>query len=300
MIEKAIEHFERICRPKYVSKITTRTIDAYVSARRQETADRSRKAAKNPVEVATCNKETRHLRVVLRTAHEWGYPPKVPKFRMLKEPQRLPRYITPEHFVAIYGACDVAKRPAETGQEYAAVDWWRSLVTFAYLTGWRIGEILALRWDDVSLDEGFAITRAEDNKGGRDEKVPLHPLVVDHLRRIVSFGTPGNLVFYWPHRRRRLWDDFAKIQEAGGIHLQCARRHEHGPHCRRYGFHDFRRGFASMNALELGGDALKAMMRHKSYTTTQRYINMADGLKGITDKLFVPTLPTVRGADNDE
>jgi hypothetical protein len=82
------------------------------------------------------------------------------------------------------------------------------------MTGWRIGQILSLRWEDVSLDKGTALTRAEDNKGRRDALVPLHPVIVDHLRKIIDFG---RLVFAWPRHRRTLWEDFHAIQEAAGI-----------------------------------------------------------------------------------
>jgi integrase len=83
--------------------------------------------------------------------------------------------------------------------------------------------------------------------------------VVDHLRRVVAFGP---LVFTWPHHERTLWVEFHAIQKAAGV-------------AAGYGFHDLRRAFATCNADRLTGDALQALMRHKSYSTTQRYINMA-------------------------
>jgi hypothetical protein len=43
-----------------------------------------------------------------------------------------------------------------------------------------------------------------------------------------------------------------------------------------------------MNASRLTGDALKALMRHKSYLTTQRYINMARQLDEAVSTLHVP------------
>jgi hypothetical protein len=43
-----------------------------------------------------------------------------------------------------------------------------------------------------------------------------------------------------------------------------------------------------MNADRLTGDALQALMRHKSYTTTQRYINMARQLDQSVEVLYVP------------
>jgi len=61
----------------------------------------------------------------------------------------------------------------------------------------------------------------------------------------------------------------------------------------RYGFHDFRRAFATMNAATLTPDALQALMQHRDYQTTQRYINMARQLNPAVQSLYVPTLPEV-------
>jgi len=262
----ALKSFSKLIKPGRVDRIRTKTIDQFVALRR---AERGRVPG-STVSVATVNKELRHLKAALRKAREWGYLPVVPTFHMLKEPKKLPLYVTPEHLAAIYQACEVAAAPA-TGN-YSAADWWRALLMFGYMTGWRIGEILSLGWDDVSLDRGHAITRHADNKGGRDERVPLHQVVVEHLRKIVDFGP---LVFSWPKDRRSVWEALAQIQTAAGIDLPCAEKHEHTDACHRYGFHDLRRAFATMNADRLTGDALQAMMRHSSYSTTQRYINVA-------------------------
>jgi integrase len=122
---------------------------------------------------------------------------------------------------------------------------------------------------------GTAITRADDNKASRDDLVPLHPIVVEHLSRIITFEP---VVFPWYHHRRTLDVQFHRIQEAAGIHLQCNEDHECTDACHFYGFHDLRRAFATVNAETLPADVLQSLMRHKSYTTTQRYINMAGQL----------------------
>lgn len=49
-----------------------------------------------------------------------------------------------------------------------------------------------------------------------------------------------------------------------------------------------RRAFATANAPRLWADALQALMRHKSYQTTQRYINMARQLDEAVGCLEVP------------
>jgi integrase len=277
----SLKRFAKVIKPGRVDRIRTKTIDQFVALRR---ADRGRVPG-SKISVATINKELRHLKASLRKAHEWGYLPVVPNFHMVKEPKKLLLYVTPEHFAAIYQACDVATGPA--GSNYLAADWWRTLLMFDYMTGWRIGEILALSWDDVSLDQGYAITRHDDNKGGRDEQVPLHKTVIEHLRKIVDFG---HLVFPWPKDKRSLYEEFARIQTAAAIDLPCHERHEHTDACHRYGFHDLRRAFATMNADRLTGDALQALMRHKSYSTTQRYINIARQLDQSAADLYVPNV----------
>ena len=75
-------------------------------------------------------------------------------------------------------------------------------------------------------------------------------------------------VFPWYDNKTTLYIDFAAIQESAGIHLRCPRHHEHTPACHVYGFHDLGRAFATLNADRLTPDALKALMRHKSYSTT--------------------------------
>lgn len=43
-----------------------------------------------------------------------------------------------------------------------------------------------------------------------------------------------------------------------------------------------------MNAGNMSGDALQKLMRHKSYSTTQRYINLAGQVNAAVATLFVP------------
>jgi integrase len=122
-----------------------------------------------------------------------------------------------------------------------------------------------------------AKSRARDNKGKRDELVALHPVVIDHLKPLQTFH-PN--VFPWEHYEKKLYDEFARIQDEVGIDLPCHidRPHECTPACHRYGFHDERRAFATQNALNMTREAVQVLMRHKSPLTTARYINMAQQL----------------------
>jgi integrase len=234
-----------------VGALKTQHIDDFIRKRLQEPG-RKKQPTVSP---ATANKELRHLRAVLAVAKEWHY---------------------------------LAERKAtmpEGLQGATPADWWRGLFVFAYMTGWRVGDLLALRRDAVDMEAGYALTRYEDNKGGRDDRVKLRPVVLDHLKRLPGFGPLG---LPWPHDRRTLDVQLDRIQEAAGAHLLCHRDHEHTPACHLYGFHDFRRAFATQNAPRLTPDALQKLMRHKSYLTTQVYINLASQIDEAVNVLHVP------------
>jgi integrase len=284
----ALAHYERLMKPVKVFVINTGHVDEFISRRREE-AGKKQGARVSP---ATINKDLRHLRAALNTAREWGYLGHTPRFRMEKVPKRLPTYVTPEHFALLYGACAQAKRPAD--QPYPAADWWRALLVMGYLTGWRIGQLLAFRRNDLDLDAGTAVSMAEDNKGNRDVRLRLHPVIVEHLQRLPGFDPR---VFPWNHNRRTLDDDFLRIQQAAKIHLPCRAQHAHTPKCHAYGFHDLRRAFATMNADRLSADALQQLMQHKSYETTKLYVNLAKQLQDeeTVRALFVPDVLKEQG-----
>ena len=274
----ALDHFQRVIAPKRLQTITSETIDGYTAKRLKE--KRSPKGEKT-VSRATVNKELRHIRRALRTAHRWKWLPVMPEFVFLKEAKKLPPYVTPEDFAKLYDACDHAVHPKLAN--ITATDWWRALLVMAYMTGWRIKQLMYLAWQDVNLQTGVARTQAEDNKGRRDDDAPLHPFVMEHLERIQGFSVD---VFPWPNNRRTLWTEFYRIQKAAGVKP---------PGKARYGFHDLRRAFATMNADRMTADALQRLMQHKSYQTTQRYINMSRQVNQAVEKLFVPDVTTKTG-----
>jgi len=58
--------------------------------------------------------------------------------------------------------------------------------------------------------------------------------------------------------------------------------------CHRYGFHDERRAFATLNAENMTRETLQALMRHRDANTTDRYINYARQVKPAVENLHVP------------
>lgn len=283
--EKTLDHFVRLLKlgSVPVEATTAKMIADYIAARSKERG----KAVESTVSPATINRELRRIKAALRTAHDWELIERVPKINsqvFVRENRKLHRFVTDDDFTRIYAACDKATVPA--GLHYSAEDWWKALLGFAYHTGWRIGELMALRWADVDLDAGTAKTQAEDNKGRKDSIAPLHPVIVELLRPLRS---PHPMVFRWDLERKPLLDAFHKLQAAAGISLDCAnpRKHECSPACQFYGFHDLRRAFATLNATRVSGEVLQSLMRHSSYQTTQRYISIAGQLQPKLADLFV-------------
>lgn len=98
-----------------------------------------------------------------------------------REPRRLPNAWTVMEVSAI------ARTAATAGP------WWESLVLAAYYTAARIGSLLAVEWQDVALDDGWLVLRAEASKVKADEVRGLPPSTVAALRRL---GPGEGLV--WP------------------------------------------------------------------------------------------------------
>jgi integrase len=159
-----------------------------------------------------------------------------------------------------YAALGGALRKAETANMWPAAV---AVARFLALTGWRRGEPLVLRWNDIDLDR--RTVTLPDTKSGRSIR-PLSHAACDVLRNLVR---SGELVF--PATRGngpmlgfpKLW---AKIRKLGGFPPDVTA-------------HTLRHSFASL-AGDLGYSetTIAALVGHKGRSITSRYVHSADAV----------------------
>src|SRR5262249_1263682 len=136
---------------------------------------------------------------------------------------------------------------------------------FLAIAGWRSGEALTLRWDEIDLARRTATLR--DTKTGRSVR-PLSHAACDVLRNLPR---SGHLVF--PATRgsgdvvmsgfKKLWKRIAKL---GGLPSDVT------PHVMRH-------SFASLAAdLGYSEPVIAALVGHQGRSTTSRYLHSADAV----------------------
>ena len=107
-------------------------------------------------------------RQALRLAHDRQLLPSIPKVRVLTENN------TRQGFF---------ERPDLETVVSALPAYLQDFTRFAYLTGWRKGEIISLRWTDVDRDAGAIRLPPEAAKTGRGRTVMLEGDLADLIDR---------------------------------------------------------------------------------------------------------------------
>lgn len=128
--------------------------------------------------------------------------------------------------------------------------WLRTLTIVAYETGMRLGEIVALRQEDLHLDGPEPFARVRKSKIGRPRSVPLTPDAVAALRGGLPETTSASVSPAWARWMRKLGIEDLR-------------------------FHDLRHAFASRHWLT-HRDSLRLMAEGGWATPMQlaRYVNL--------------------------
>lgn len=201
------------------------------------------------------------LRKLLNLAVEWGVIPFAPRVRQLRVPLSDFQFLTFEESDRFLSA---------------AAPEWKAWLTTALKTGLRVGELLALKWEDVDLVAGRLVVRRTlwhalegTPKGGRSREVPLSDDAVATLQAHRHLRGP---YVFCEENGKRLNHNRVKAV----VPRTCAR----AGLAKRLTTHDLRHTFASH--LVMRGVALKAvqeLLGHATIDMTMRYAHLSPDVK---------------------
>jgi len=216
------------------------------------------------------------LRKLLNLAVEWGELPFAPKVKQLKVPHGDFQFLTFEETERFLRA---------------ATPEWKAFVTTALKTGLRVGELLALKWEDLDLVAGRLVVRRSlwrdqegTPKGGRIREVPLSDEAVATLK--AHRHLKGPYVFCEPDGTRLNHNRVKDVVPDTCKKAQLAKR---------LTTHDLRHTFASH--LVMRGVALKAvqeLLGHATIDMTMRYAHLSPDVKRDAVQLLDLKAPPAR------
>lgn len=255
--------------------ITAQKIDAYKATKQQPAAevkapkrargDRPRKTARglDGLKPHTVNNHLTILRSLLRLASRWDLITKVPEFEMVREDVKDPEFLSYEEARRMIAAAEPE---------------WRAFLVVAIGAGLRIGELRALRWQDVDVSQmrirvGRNLTRAgfDSPKSRRPRTVKIGGDVMTALREHPRHRT-SELVF---HREDGSPLSMAQVRRAVEV---AATRAELGRPIRP-GL--LRHTFATHGVM--GGvplNVVQSWMGHSDIRVTMRYAHLAPDMEG--------------------
>lgn len=143
------------------------------------------------VSQSTRHKRYRHVKAFLRWAVKAGHlDDQYNPLSDVEEPETgktVPAYVTPDQLDRLLEYIDwhAENKEDATGRS-PDLQWLRDAVQIAVATGLRRGELLALRWKDVDLEQGQIHVRNRDGfrtKSGAERVVPVRGPALDVLRR---------------------------------------------------------------------------------------------------------------------
>lgn len=197
-----------------------------------------------------------------------------PTLGKMHEPRRIPRAWTPEQLSRLFRACD--ELTGNMGDIPASL-WWHAIHAVIWDTGERISAVLSLRWDDLAMDTGFIVSKAENRKGKTEDKAfRLHSDTLTILERLQGYSH-GETLFPIDCSLATIYNRYRRLLQSAGL-----------PSDRWCKFHKIRRSVASYFEAA-GGDATKLLGHSSRKVTIQSYLDPTiTDTKHASDLLFRP------------
>ncbi|MFH1723226.1 MAG: site-specific integrase [Elusimicrobiota bacterium] len=207
---------------------------------------RYRNQVRDESSIANANRHHDVFRSLFNRAIEWGKfmgENPVAKVKQEKEKNRRLRFLSHDEIRRLLAACHSRLMP---------------VVACALLTGMRKGEILNLRWENVSLEQ--SIIYILETESGEAREIPIAPTLREILLSLPNRGS-GSVFDVAEITVRRY---FAQALRAAGIE--------------GFRFHDLRHTFASHYIMKTGDlPSLQKLLGHHSPAMTQRYAHLSRG-----------------------
>jgi integrase len=188
---------------------------------------------------STINVYLTPIKHALKVAGQWGVLERIPTVRNLRTRQAPRRIISLAEETAL-----LAAMPSRLAL----------LTRFALHTGLRLGELMALRWDDLDFKAGLVQVGVDVAKSGRARQVPLNRTAREVLAHLPMHGRDSRIFGYKSIRTM-----FRRAVERAGLDLAIT------PHSCRHTF--------ATRAIEAGVDlpTLQRWLGHATITMTAAY-----------------------------
>jgi integrase len=158
----SVKHLREVFSGVRVTEITTAKTKEFIDKKMAEGLSN-----------ASINRELAALKRIFHLAAQCT-PPKVgqiPYIPMLKESNTRKGFFEHEEYLKLINALPLHLR---------------SVATFAYCTGWRLGEILDLTWDKVDIKEGIVRLDPGETKNEEARTIRLMPELIKEMRILHS------------------------------------------------------------------------------------------------------------------
>ncbi len=234
------------------------------------------------VQPATVNRMMEVIRAILnKCVKEWEWLDRAPYVRLLKEPKRRIRWITPDQAEALCQAL-----PAHL----------EAMCRFSLATGLRESNVTGLQWSDVDMDRRVGWIHADQSKSGQAIGVPLNNEAVIVLRK--QSGQHKRWVFSYFGKRILKANTKAFRNGLKNVGIENFR------------WHDLRHTWASWHVQngtpvhvlqELGGWSDIRMMQRYAHLGPEHlsaYAGNVSGLRGVTGTLLATPVKTAAVARN--
>lgn len=241
--------FEKIISNRALGSITVRDIDQFVTHLRVHTS------------IHTARKHYITLAAAFQKAVEWGYLENNlwRKVRKPKPPQTDAPFISMDEFKSVLTniPCDEV----------------RNIVTVAFHTGMRRGEVVALRWSSVDFENRMLTVRNTDTFTTKSKKQRVIPMNNDCWTALQE---------QWKIRSREVLV-FSALPDMVQHQFKRAVRAVYGDDTKLH-FHSLRHSFCS-NLVRNGADikVVQSLAGHSSLVVTERYTHClgSDAVKAV-------------------